>query len=389
MRTIALVLLFSASALYEAVQLASLSDNNVWLHLRTGLWILQTHSVPHSGLFSQYPTLPWMDSSWGYDVLLAAAYKIFGLRAIPVLLMLFKVALAVLTFLLAREARASFWAAVGLSAIAQYVIPTSQSLPYALSMIFFGMELLLLESSRRTGSVKPLYALPALFLLWANLHPLFLLGLLLLILFVISTWIESWPRRSAVNWLDREIRPLARQPVLIVSTCSLLAAMVNPYTFHLFAAAYRTLYRAAGFSYFAEMRAMSFRQPQNYALMLLIMAAFLALGRRRSLRVFELLALTAATLLGFRIQREAWMAALLAVAILADAIARIARDRESQDASAHRGRSGLCRHRYRDPGASRLSTPASGRVALAPQPDFSGEGVRLHPRSAFAAAAVQ
>jgi hypothetical protein len=332
-RTIALVLLFSASAVYEAVHLASLSDNNVWFHLRTGLWILQTHSVPHSGVFSQYPTLPWMDSSWAYDLLLAAAYKIFGLRAIPVLLMLFKVALAVLTFLLAREARASFWAAVVLSAIAQYVIPISQSLPYSLSMIFFGLELLLLESSRRTGSVKPLYALPALFLFWANLHALFLLGLLLLILFVLSNWIESWPRRSAVNWLDREIRPLARQPVLIVSTCSLLAAVVNPYTLHLFAAAYRTLYSAAGFSYFAEMRAMSFRQPQNFALMLLIMSAFLALGRRRSLRVFELLALTAATLLGFRIQREAWMAALIAVAILADAAARIARDRESQEQS--------------------------------------------------------
>jgi hypothetical protein len=332
-RIIALVLLFSASALYESVHLASLSDNNVWLHLRTGLWILQTHSVPQSGVFSQYPTLPWTDSSWGYDVLLAAAYKIFGLRAIPLLLMLFKLALAVLTFLLAREAKATFWAAIGLSAVAQYVIPTSQSLPYALSMIFFGLEVLLLESSRRTGHVKPLYALPALFLLWANLHPLFLLGLLLLILFVISTWIESWPRRSAVNWLDREIRPLARQPVLIVSTCSLLAAMVNPYTFHLFPAAYRTLYSAAGFPYFAEMLAMSFRQPQNYALMLLIMAAFLALGRRRSLRAFELLALTAATLLGFRIQRESWMVALLAVTILADAIARMARDRESQDTS--------------------------------------------------------
>ena len=333
LRIIALVLLFSASALYESVHLSSLSDNNVWVHLRTGAWILQTHSVPHNGLFSQYSTLPWMDSSWGYDVLLAACYKMMGLRAIPLLLMFFKAGLAVLTFWLATEAKASFWAAVSLSAIAQYVIPTSQSLPYALSVIFFGIELLLLESSRRTGNVKPLYALPAVFLLWANLHPLFLLGLVLLILFVVSTWIESWPRRSAVNWLDREIRPLARQPVLIASACSLLAAMVNPYAFRVLSAAYRTLYSAAGFSYFGEMRAMSFRQPQNYALMLLIMSAFLALGRRRSLRVFELLALTAATLLGFRIQREAWMAALIAVAILADATARIAKDRESQEQS--------------------------------------------------------
>jgi hypothetical protein len=332
-RIIALVLLFSASALYESVHLSSLSDNNVWVHLRTGAWMLQTHSVPHNGLFSQYSTLPWMDSSWGYDVVLAACYRMLGLHALPLLLMFFKAGLALLTFWLATEAKATFWAAVSLSAIAQYVIPISQSLPYALSVIFFGIELLLLESSRRTGNVKPLYALPALFLLWANLHALFLLGLVLLILFVVSTWIESWPRRSAVNWLDREIRPLARQPVLIASACSLLAAMVNPYAFRVLSAAYRTLYSAAGFSYFGEMRAMSFRQPQNYALMLLIMSAFLALGRRRSLRVFELLALTAATLLGFRIQREAWMAALIAVAILADATARIAKDRESQEQS--------------------------------------------------------
>jgi hypothetical protein len=332
-RIIALVLLFSASALYESVHLSSLSDNNVWVHLRTGAWMLQTHSVPHNGLFSQYSTLPWMDSSWGYDVVLAACYRMLGLRALPLLLMFFKAGLALLTFWLATEAKATFWAAVSLSAIAQYVIPISQSLPYALSVIFFGIELLLLESSRRTGNVKPLYALPALFLLWANLHALFLLGLVLLILFVVSTWIESWPRRSAVNWLDREIRPLARKPVLIASACCLLAAMVNPYAFRVFSAAYRTLYSAAGFSYFGEMRAMSFRQPQNYALMLLIMSAFLALGRRRSLRVFELLALTAATLLGFRIQREAWMAALIAVAILADATARIAKDRESQEQS--------------------------------------------------------
>lgn len=332
-RTLALVLLFSASALYEAVQLSSLSDNTVWAHLRTGTWMLQTHAVPHNGLFSQYPTLPWTDSSWGYEVLLAAAYKILGLRALPVLLMFFKVALAALTFWLAREAKASFWAAVSLSAVAQYVTASSQSLPYALSMMFFGMELLLLESSRRTGNVKPPYALPALFLLWANLHALFLLGLLLLILFVFSTWIESGLRRSAGHWLDREIRPLARQPILIVSASSLLAAMVNPYAFRLFPAAYRTLYSAAGFSYFAEMRAMSFRQAQNYVLLLLIMAAFVALGRRRSLRVFELLALAAATLLGFRIQREAWMAALAAVVILADAIALIARDREPLEQS--------------------------------------------------------
>jgi hypothetical protein len=48
------------------------------------------------------------------------------------------------------------------------------------------------------------------------------------------------------------------------------------------------------------------------------MAAFFALGRRRSLEVFELMALVAGTVLAFRIQRDAWIAVLPAIAVLAD-----------------------------------------------------------------------
>jgi hypothetical protein len=66
------------------------------------------------------------------------------------------------------------------------------------------------------------------------------------------------------------------------------------------------------------MRSMSFRRPQEFLLMLLVMAAFFALGRRRSLEVFELLALIAGTVIAFRIQRDAWLAVLPAVAVLAD-----------------------------------------------------------------------
>lgn len=330
-RTLALVLLCVTTALYEPLQLSSLFNNSVWVHLRSGDWMLQAHSVPHSGLFSRYSALPWRDSSWGYDVVLAAFYKILGLQAIPLLLMFLKVALAALTFLLARAGKATFWLAVGLSAVAQYVIAVDQALPYGVSIIFFGIELLLLALSRRTGSVKPLYGLPGLFLLWANLHALFLGGLLLLFLFLISTWIEFWMRRAAGNWIEPSAGRMPRRPVLTVTVLSLVATMGNPYTFHLFAAAYRTLYSAAGFSYFAEMRAMSFRQPQNYALMLVIMAAFLVMGRRRSLRVFELLALALATLVGFRIQREAWMAVLLAIPIIADATGVFGKGLESPD----------------------------------------------------------
>jgi hypothetical protein len=314
-RAVALTFVLVAGAAHEATHVSALLNANVWMHLRSGLWMLQSRSVPHSGLFSQYGSLPWVDSSWASEALFASAYKLFGLRALPLMLMLIKVGLALLTFLLARAGKASFWSALCLSTVAQYVIPLSQSLPYDLSILLFGVVLLLLQRSREAGTVRGLYWLPALFAVWANVHALFLGGLGLLALYLISTWLEGLLTKPTEGWLESQTRH-APKPVLLVFGSCLLATCLNPYGYRIFSAAYRSLYSDVAFQYFAEMRAMTFRHTQDYALMLLVMAAYLALGRRRSLRIFELLVLTAGTLVAFRIQRESWMAVLPAITVL-------------------------------------------------------------------------
>jgi hypothetical protein len=329
LRLVLLTFLFSVAAAYESVRLTALSSCDVWWHLRTGLWILQNHAIPRTGLFSQYPGLPWNASSWGFDLLLAAAYGIFGLRAIPILLMVFKVALAAVTFFLARVGRADVWTAVFLSAIAQYVIPNLQPLPSVLSILFFGVELMLLVQSRRTGTLRGLFWLPPLFVLWANLHLQFVIGLLLLGLFLLALVLEQGLRSMGVTWLSARILPLPLGKVGGLVGLSVLCTFANPYSFRLFPAFTKALYSPVSFQYFAEMRAMSFRQPRDYALMLLVMAAFFALGRRRSLEVFEVAALVAGTVLAFRIQRDVWLAVLPAVAVLSDGFQFGQRDSDS------------------------------------------------------------
>jgi hypothetical protein len=64
------------------------------------------------------------------------------------------------------------------------------------------------------------------------------------------------------------------------------------------------------------MASMSFRRPQDYVLMLLVMMTFLALGRWRSPELFELLVLLSGTALAFRVQRDAWLVVLPAIAVL-------------------------------------------------------------------------
>ncbi len=317
-RLLVLTMLFSASAVYEAVHVSALFNGDLWWHLRTGLWILQNHQIPHTGLFSQYSDLPWNASSWAYEVLLATAYKLCGLRALPILLMGFKVALAVVTFLLARAARAGFWTAVLLSAIAQYVLPGLPPVPVTLSILFFGIELLLLVKARRSGAVHSLFWLSPLFVVWANLHIQFVAGLALLGLFLIALVSEHALRKAGITLLSDRIHPLPLGQVSLLAGLSVLATLLNPYTFHLFPDVGKALYSNVSFVYGAEMRSMSFRRPQEFALMLLVMAAFFALGRRRSLEIFELLALLAGTAIAFRIQRDAWLAVPPAVAILAN-----------------------------------------------------------------------
>src|SRR5256714_10812520 len=273
--------------------------------------------------------------------------------------MLLKLAIAIVTFLIASAGKANFWTAVALSAVAQYVIPMSQSLPYGVSIVFFGVELLLLERSRQSGSARILYWLPALFVVWANLHVLVVSGLMLLGLFLGSNWLQSVLRSSAATWLERDTRPLPWRQAAGVFACSVFATLVNPYTIQLFPTAYQVLYSDVGFQHFAEMHAMSFRRPQEYALMLLVMAAFVALGRRRSLKIFELLALLVGTLVAFRIQREGWMAALPAGARLLGGVGVFLRGWERRG-----GRTGGL---GRPGGAPRVS-PRGGTAALSAAP---------------------
>ena len=317
LRALVLTVLFSAAAVSESGQLWSLKTPEIWIHLRTGSWILENHAIPRSGLFSQSPSVPWNDSTWGFDAMLGVAYRLFGLRAIPILSMLLKVALAVITYLLARAGQATFWGAVLLSAIAQYVIWSLQPLPYVFSILFFAIEIELLLTSRRNGSSRILFWLPLLFAVWANLHVQFVAGLILLVLFTISVTIEHGFRRLGAGWISSRIMPLPPVQIGAVTLLSAIATLATPYGFQLLPGAVQAIYSDVAFEHFAEMSSMGFRRPQEFLLMLLVMMAFLALGRLRSLELFELLMLLGGTAVAFRIQRDGWMVVLPAIAVLA------------------------------------------------------------------------
>ena len=317
-----MLLLFASAAVFETKNLSSLStlaNGDIWWHLRTGIWMLQNHAVPHSGLFSQSPALPWTASSWGYDLLVAFAFRMLDLWSIPILLMGFKTAFAVATFLLAGGLRGRFWPAVALSVTAQYILGSVQPGPGYCSVLLFAVELFLLNESRRAGSVRPLYGLPPLFLVWANLDIQFVYGILLLVLFLITFWLQHLGPRPGVGHLQQKWTAVAAQKTGIVATLCGIATVVTPYSYHLYGVFFASVTSAAS-RYFPDFHAMGFRQSQDYVLMLLTMGAFLALGLRRSRNLFQIALMIGCTMLSFHAQRDAWFATLAAIAVMGEAI---------------------------------------------------------------------
>ena len=212
--------------------------------------------------------------------------KLIGLRAVPLTLMALKVALAVSAFLLARGSRQNFWLAVSLAIAAQCALLDLRPLPNLCSLVLFAIELALLFQSRRTGNARSLFWLPLLFVFWANLHLQFVYGLFVLGLFFAAalTRGDLPPFRPNLVWHDAPALPLGTIGA-VAARLLVVATLLSPYSYHIYEAVVKNASPAA---YIAEHHAMNFRHPQHYVLLLLAMAAFLALGRRRSRDLFKI-----------------------------------------------------------------------------------------------------
>lgn len=316
-RVAAMTLLFSVAAVWESKKLASLADAAIWGHLRMGAWIVENRSWPQAGLFSQASHARWMDFSWGFDLLAAVAYRALGLRAIPALLMALRAGLAAISFLLGGALRGNLWTGVVVSALTQYVLLGLGPGPALVSAILFGLQLLVLTESRRSGNARVLFCLPGLFFIWANLDVEFVYGIAVLGLFLLVAAVERTGRRAHWTQLAMPEAGIRAPLALAAGGLSLLATLLTPYTFH----SYLEFFSAESSSlnrHLPGYTSMSFHQPQDYALMLLLMAAVFSMGRLRSRDVFLVALLAGCAALSFHAQRVNWLATMAAAAAIGE-----------------------------------------------------------------------
>ncbi len=115
---------------------------------------------------------------------MAWLFRLLGLAAIPLALGVLRAAIAFAIFVVALRLSRRFWLAWLVTAAA--VIPLASVMvirPVLFTILFFTVELGLIFQARQSGSARPLYWLPLLFLVWSNLHIQFVYGLFVLALY--------------------------------------------------------------------------------------------------------------------------------------------------------------------------------------------------------------
>jgi hypothetical protein len=190
-------------------------DPDFGWHLQFGRLIVKTHTIPINDIYSYtMPSYHFVDHEWGTDVIIASIYDRWGMWPLIILFGLINV--STLYFLIEEgELR---WAAVPLFLAGGTLFDFTGVRPQVITWALLGLLISVLWHKKQW--LKWRFFIPALFLVWANLHGGFAIGLMIMGWFVVTEAIEN--RR-----IDKK-----DSFVLVIS---ILATLCNPYGYHLWA----------------------------------------------------------------------------------------------------------------------------------------------------------
>jgi hypothetical protein len=285
------------------------TDPDLWWHLRTGQWIVETGHVPHSDPFSfTRAGQAWVSHEWLSEVAFYELWKHAGPPALIVFSAIITTAGFLILYLRCLSGGVKrHWAAAATALGALAAAPSWGTRP---QMFTFTLASLLLWLVGR-GEERPrlLFWIPPLFLLWLNLHGGFALGPVLLLAYGFGLVMET----ATGNTPWQEARPIVLRVLLFLLVCLALVPL-NPSGAHLYLYPFHTLFSSGMRSFIGEWRSPDFHEslyrpllliwlllltalasfrsrPRGRVLIPLLVTAFAALDAARHVPIFALLAM--------------------------------------------------------------------------------------------------
>jgi hypothetical protein len=211
-----------------------LYDGDTGWHIRNGEHILQSRSFPRSDYFSYtHQGKEWFAWEWLADVALAIFHKYAGLNGIVVWANLtFALTYATLFRWMVRRG-GNVFVCLACSAIAGFASTVHWlARPHLFTMLFVLIWYIVLESVQKHGlsskglSRKTFLILPAIILIWTNLHGGFIVGIILLLIYALGNYLTSLTSNQA--GLKDACRKLCGHFAWLSLICLVITA-VNPY----------------------------------------------------------------------------------------------------------------------------------------------------------------
>lgn len=178
-------------------------DTDLWLHLAAGRIIDEQGSLPATDVLTfTRQGQPWSMHEWLYQIFVYKLFLFSGLQGLLVFKALIIVFVLLLLFMLLPQQFYLRMVVVLLFSI--ILLKFSNIRPHVVSWLFFLLLLYLLQRERY-------WLLPFLFVLWGNIHPLHLVGLVVACFFLAE---KFWQVR--------------RRILLILILLSIFAGVLNP-----------------------------------------------------------------------------------------------------------------------------------------------------------------
>ncbi len=297
----------------------SIADPDIWWHLRNAEWLVQHHAMVRSDFYSYTVTgSRWINHEWLTELPYYFAWKLMGIQGIYLVLLIAVEIILLGVFGLAcytsKNAKAAF--------IASWFAAFLATISFGPRTLLFGWIYLVLELyilwEFREGRDKT-WILPPLFLIWVNSHGSWLIGLVFLGVFAGSGLLQGeWGRIEAKRWTPQQLRKM----ILICSLC-VAALFINPYTYHLVFYPFDLAFRQKlNISHVTEWQTLDFHSLRGKIVFgMLATTILLALTRKRTWRLDEVLFLLIAFYSGITYSRFMFLSAIVVTPLLAKELA--------------------------------------------------------------------
>jgi hypothetical protein len=314
---------------FTALSVRLLGDAGIGWHIRAGQQILATHAIPRVDSFSSIMQgKPWFAWEWFYDVLVGWLEGAAGLNGVVLFTAAIIAAAFASTFRLLLQRGTNVLVALALVLLAAsasmiHFLARPHVVSWLLTLVWFWIldssEARCFQGASLQRSGRLLWLLPPLMLLWVNVHGGFLIGFVLLGIYLVSAiWVWFRTKEDQLDLLLRRLRAAKRiRDLAAVSVLAAAATFANPYGWKLHVHIYQYLSNRFLMDHIEEFQSPDFHGVAQKCFAGMLLIAFVALAARpRVLRMSEGLVLLFAVYSGLYASRNIPVSSLLLALVI-------------------------------------------------------------------------